>query len=51
MQKMGKSLETTVSHFNTAHHEFEKVDKDVLRLTGEGIGVDPMRLDKPVQNV
>lgn len=47
MTKLGKSLETSVSHYNNAHHEFEKIDKDVYRVTGEAPGVEPLRLDKP----
>ena len=27
--------------------EFEKIDKDVLRISGEAIGVEPKALDKP----
>ncbi len=33
--KLGGSLSTTVSHFNNAHREFGKVEKDVLKITGE----------------
>lgn len=33
--KLGGSLSTTVSHFNNAHKEFGKVEKDVLKITGE----------------
>lgn len=51
LDKMGNSLATTVSHYNNAHHAFEKVDKDVLRLTGEGMGTEVVRLDKPSETV
>ena len=27
--------------------EFGKIDKDVLRITGESIGSEPLTLDKP----
>jgi DNA recombination protein RmuC len=48
MQKLGASLGTTVGHFNNAHNELKKVDKDVLKLVGTGEQVvEPMRIDKP----
>lgn len=51
MAKLGTTLGTTVSHYDAAYKELKKVDKDVFRLTGEGIGIEPMALDKPTQNV
>jgi DNA recombination protein RmuC len=47
MQKLGNSLGTTVNHFNNAHKEFKKVDKDVIRISGGSEIVDPIALDKP----
>lgn len=47
LQKLGANLATTVNAYNTVHHEFEKIDKDVLRVTGEKMGIDPIRLEKP----
>lgn len=35
LNKVGNSLSTTVSHYNNAYKEFEKVEKDVLKITGE----------------
>ncbi|MFC1756824.1 DNA recombination protein RmuC [Patescibacteria group bacterium] len=48
--KLGNSLKTTVSHYNNAGKELKKVDKDVLRITGEGADVEPMALDKPEED-
>lgn len=45
--KLGNSLGTTVNHFNSAHKEFSKVDKDVVKIAGGETSVDPMLLDKP----
>lgn len=45
--KLGNSLSTTVNHYNTAHKELGKVDKDILKITGEVAGVEVMTLDKP----
>jgi len=47
MQKLGKSLGTTVGHYNDAHKELGKVDKDVIKIAGAETGVDPLLLDKP----
>jgi DNA recombination protein RmuC len=47
MQKLGKSLGTTVGHYNDAHKELGKVDKDVVKIAGSETGVDPILLDKP----
>ncbi len=48
MNKLGNSLGTTVGHFNAAHKELSKVDKDVLKITGKtDPKVDPMSLDRP----
>lgn len=37
-KKLGGHLGTTVNIYNTASKELGKIDKDVLRITGEGIG-------------
>lgn len=47
MTKLGTTLGTVVSHYNTAHKELKKVDKDVMRISGETAGVEPLTLDKP----
>lgn len=50
MQKLGNSLGTTVGHFNNAHREFKKVDKDVVKITGEAASIEPVLLEKPQLN-
>ncbi len=47
MQKLGGSLGTTVNHFNTAHHELKKVDKDVVKIAETSPSVEPMLLERP----
>lgn len=47
MGKLGKSLGTTVNHFNSAHKELGKIDKDVIKISGEGSGVEPQLIDRP----
>ncbi len=55
-KKLGTSLGTVVSHFNSSNREFRKIDKDVTRIAGktEGIekgemlvGIEPIALEKP----
>lgn len=48
MQKLGGSLGTTVNHFNNAHKELRKVDKDVVKIAHVNPSVAPVLLDKPV---
>jgi DNA recombination protein RmuC len=47
MQKLGNSLGTTVNHFNNAHKELKKVDKDVLKIANTAASVEPLALEKP----
>lgn len=45
--KLGNTLSTTVNHYNAGYKELNKIDKDVLRITGEAVGVDVLAVDKP----
>lgn len=47
MQKLGNSLGTTVNHFNNAHKELKKVDKDVVKIADKAASVEPVLLEKP----
>ena len=47
MKKLGVTLGTTVNHYNTAYKELKKIDKDVLRITGTGVGLETLVVDKP----
>lgn len=47
MQKLGNALGTTVNHYNAAHKELAKVDKDVVRIADTSSNVDPLLVDKP----
>lgn len=47
MQKLGGSLSTTVNHFNAAHKELGKIDKDVVKIANTAAGVDPLLIDRP----
>ncbi len=45
--KLGKTLETTVNHYNNGYKELGKIDKDIMRITGESADVEVLSLDKP----
>ena len=45
--KLGNALSTTINHYNSGYKELGKVDKDVLRITGSRIDLEPLTLDKP----
>lgn len=47
MQKLGNSLGTTVNHYNTAHKELKKIDKDVVKVAGTAAGIEPLLVDAP----
>jgi DNA recombination protein RmuC len=47
MGKLGRSLSQTVGHYNEAHKELGKVDKDVVKIAGNNPSVDPILIDKP----
>ena len=47
MGKLGNSLGTTVNHYNTAHKELKKIDKDIMKISSSSSGVEPMVLEKP----
>jgi DNA recombination protein RmuC len=48
MNKLGTHLSTTVNAYNTAYKELGKVDKDILRITGESAGIEVKELEKPL---
>ncbi len=47
MQKLGLSLSATVNHYNNAHKELAKVDKDVIKIASSDPSVEPLLIDKP----
>jgi len=50
MGKLGKSLGTTVGHYNNAHKELGKIDTDVTKIAGNNKSIEPLLLDKPQQD-
>jgi DNA recombination protein RmuC len=49
MQRLGGSLGTTVNHYNNAHKELKKIDKDVVKIANVNPAVEPLLLDRPNQ--
>ena len=49
MKKLGNTLQTSVNHYTAAYKEFGKIDKDVMRISGEGVGVSPLSVSGPGQ--
>lgn len=47
MQKLGGSLGTTVNHYNNAHKELKKIDKDVVKIADASPSVEPLLIEKP----
>ena len=47
MNKLGSSLGTTVSHYNTAYKTLAQIDKDVVTITTGEANIEPQLLDKP----
>ena len=50
MKKLGNTLQTSVNHYSAAYREFGKIDKDVLRITGESAGISPLSIAGPQQD-
>ena len=50
MQKLGSSLGTTVNHYNNAHRELKKIDKDVVKIARNEPSVEPLLIDKPLRD-
>jgi DNA recombination protein RmuC len=45
--KLGVSLGTVVNHYTNSGKELKKVDKDVLRITGESPGIEMVAIEGP----
>lgn len=45
--KLGTTLATAVNHYTASGKEFKKLDKDVLRITGESAGLEVFAVEKP----
>lgn len=50
MQKLGGSLGTTVNHYNNAHKELKKIDKDIVKIAKTAPSVEPFLIEKPTED-
>jgi DNA recombination protein RmuC len=44
--KLGGALNTVVNHYNASGKEFKKVDKDIMRITGESADLETPMIEK-----
>lgn len=49
-KKLGGHLGTAINTYNLASKELGKVDKDVTRITGAPLGLEPELLDRPTED-
>lgn len=49
--KLGSSLSTVVNHYNFAGKELKKVDKDILRITGETPQIEVSVVERPEESL
>ena len=49
--KIGSALSTTINHYNAGSKELGKIDKDVLRITGESAELESPLLERPILEV
>jgi DNA recombination protein RmuC len=47
--KIGSSLNTVVNHYSSSGKELKKVDKDVMRISGETAGIEPLVLENTLE--
>ncbi|HRH25142.1 MAG TPA: DNA recombination protein RmuC [Candidatus Paceibacterota bacterium] len=47
--KLGTSLQTVANHYNNSGKELKKVDKDVMRISGESAGIEPILIEGAIE--
>ena len=47
MKKLGTHLGTSTDMYNRAYKELGKIDKDILRITGKAVEIEPIELEAP----
>lgn len=50
MQKLGNALGTSINHYNQAHKNLARMDKDVVKIADTTASVEPLLLDKPTSD-
>lgn len=49
MKKLGSNLNTTCNSYNKTYKELGKIDKDILKITGEAVEIEPLALEEPIE--
>lgn len=49
-QKLGSAINTVVNHFSKSNNEFKKIDKDVMRITGQAIEIETIFIEKVIED-
>ncbi len=49
MQKLGNNISTTVNTYNKSYKELNKIDKDVIKITGGEKQIEPLEIETPSQ--
>lgn len=47
--KLGKNLGVVVNQYNLSNKEFKKIDKDVMRISGEAMKIEVLEIEKPLE--
>lgn len=47
--KLGKNLGTVVNQYNFSGKELKKIDKDIMRITGDSAGLEPMLIEETIR--
>jgi len=47
-QKLGNTISTVVNHYNNSNKEFKKIDKDILKISGENNKIETDTVEKPI---
>jgi DNA recombination protein RmuC len=47
LKKLGTHLGTTVNMYNSAYKEFGKIDRDVMKISGTAMNVEPASIEGP----
>ncbi len=47
LQKLGSNLSATVNAYNQTSKEFNKIDKDIVKLTESEKTIEPLQIEKP----
>lgn len=46
--KLGTTLNTVINHYDKSSKEYRKIDKDVLRITGEDMDLETIDMERPM---